>query len=206
MNGKKEEYIDSDISPDSVQLSAGQKFHHTGSNGVTYFKLNVVLMADGSLYPMTTTARACNVLPVECDHSGKIIAVYFLAQKGRDEMKDDATALKAVGSFCNVNESSHEGAIRSLEGKLGMNCLKKDLIFVGCSYGFGNQFCFPIDLFITKNYMLRDQVPSFGCERIRMTLEDIARAQKERLFFNSETIDMIATILLRNNCRDIYDW
>ena len=201
-NVKNSDYLD----PDSVQLRAGEKFHHQGSNGVVYFRLNVAAMADGSVYPMTTTARACNVLPIELNQSGEVIAAYFLSQRGREEMKDGAVALKAVGSFCNVQESSHEGALRSLQKKLGMTCSEDDLVFVGQSYGFGDQFRFPIDLFITKNYMLLDEVLSPGCVRIRMTLKDIARAQKERLFFNSETIDIIATVLLRNTSRDLYDW
>ncbi|QQR64935.1 hypothetical protein IPH92_05295 [Candidatus Kaiserbacteria bacterium] len=190
----------------STQLIAGQKFHHQGENGVVYFQLNVVEMSNGSLYPMTRSANACNVLPLEMNEEGEIIAAYFLSQKGREETKDNAVALKAVGSFCNVGESGAEGALRSLDTKLGMKGLPEDLIFVGQSYGFGDQFQFPIDLFVIKQFTLAENPVLGGCERVRMTIEDIAIAQKNRTFFNSETIDLIATVLLRNQCRDIYEW
>jgi len=203
---RKEEYIDSDISPDSVQLSAGQKFHHQGDNGVIYFRLNVVEMSNGSLYPMMRTASACNVLPLEMNEEGEIIAAYFLLQKGREETKNNAVALKTAGSFCNVGESGSEGALRSLDTKLGMKGLPEDLIFVGQSYGFGDQFQFPIDLFVIKQFTLLEHSLLGGCERVRMTIQDIAIAQKNRAFFNSETIDLIATVLLRNQYRDTYLW
>lgn len=203
---RKEEYIDSDISPDSVQLSAGQKFHHQGDNGVVYFKLHVASMSNGSLYPMMCTASACNVLPLEINEEGEIIAAYFLLQKGREETKNNAVVLKTAGSFCNVGESGSEGALRSLDTKLGMKGLPEDLIFVGQSYGFGDQFQFPIDLFVIKQFTLSEHSLLGGCERVRMTIEDIAIAQKNRAFFNSETIDLIATVLLRNQYRDTYLW
>lgn len=191
---------------DSTQLVAGQKLHHQGENGVLYFQLNVVEMSNGSLYPMMRTAKACNVLPIEMNAEGEIIAAYFLSQKGREETKDNAVALKAAGSFCNVDETGSEGVLRSLDKKLGMKGLAEDLIFVGESYGFGDQFQFPIDLFVIKQFTLGEHPVLNGCERVRMTIEDIAIAQKNRAFFNSETIDLIATVLLRNHCRDTYAW
>lgn len=152
---------------DSTQLVAGQKFHHQGANGVVYFQLNVVEMSNGSLYPMMRTAKACNVLPIEMNAEGDVVAAYFLSQKGREETKDNAVALKAAGSFCNVNETGSEGALRSLDKKLGMKGLPEDLIFVGESYGFGDQFQFPIDLFVIKQFTLAEHPVLGGCERVR---------------------------------------
>lgn len=203
---RKEEYIDSDISPDSVQLSAGQKFHYQGDNGVIYFRLNVVEKPDGSLYPMTMTAHACNVLPIEVNEEGEIIAAYFLMQKGRPEMGVTSVALKATGAFLRVGESEDDGVLRTLKDRIGIEAVKKNLIFLGRSYGFGNQFQFPIDLFVVKDFTLTDTPLMEGCERVRMTISDIAVAQKDRIFFGSETIDLIATIMLRNANRGAYDW
>jgi len=197
----------SNVIPDhSVPLISGQRFHHQGANGVVYFKLSVEEMEDGSLFPMTETALACNILPIELDDTGSVVAGYFLSQKGRPEMGLEKAVLKTAGSFCNKDESTQKNAIRSLHDKLGIEGVQGNLIFTGTSYGFGAQFRFPIDLYLIKDFTLLDRIPMDGCTRVRMTLDDIANAQKNRTFFNSESIDLIATILLRNGSRDTFSW
>ena len=189
-----------------IPLLPGQKFHHKGKNGVEYFKLTVVEKEDGSIYPMTETAPACNVVPLELDEEGHIVAMYLMQQKGRLEMGENSVALKSVGSFCKTNEGTKECALRSLEEKVAIHAEKDSLIFCGPSYGFGDQFRFPIDLYVVKDFAFLDVPVMEGCKRIRMTIEEIAIAQKERRFFNSETIDIIASALLRNATQDIYPW
>ena len=190
----------------SCQLEVGQRFHYQGKNGVTYFSLEVEQASDGSVFPKTVTAPACNALPVECDGDGKIIAVYLLLQEGRPEASDGNPALKATGSFCGVSESGQDCAIRSLSDKLAIVARQEDLIYTGESYGFGFQFRFPIELFIVKEFGFSGAPLSVGCTRVRYSLEDVANAQAQRKFFNSETIDLIATVLLRNEYRSMYTW
>ncbi len=190
---------------DSVQLQGGQKFHHQGKNGVVYFSLEVKEMPDGSIYPMTKTALACNVLPIVCDNSGMVTHVYLMEQKGRPEAPNESV-LKAGGSFCNVGETGREGALRSLEQKMGMSAKIEDLIPVGKSYGFGPQFSFPIELFVLKEFSIIGPAPMPGCTLERLSIEDLAYAQRDRKFFNSETVDLVATVLLRNTNRENFVW
>jgi len=76
-----------------TQLTPGQKFHHKGGNGVEYFKLTVVAQGDGSIYPMTETAPACNIVPIECDAEGNVIALYLMKQDRTHSMQPLLTYL-----------------------------------------------------------------------------------------------------------------
>lgn len=189
-----------------TQLEPGQRFHHQGKNGVVYFKLDVVEQADGSIFPMTETAPACNILPLVLDEDGMVSHLYMLTQKGRPEMGEDAVALKSVGSFCKAEESTRACAVRSLRDKLAMEVTDSDLIYTGQSYGFGPQFKFPIDLYVTKVFHDLDTPLMEGCARVAMTLEEVALAHRDRKFFNSETVDLIATVLMRNAHREKFGW
>jgi ADP-ribose pyrophosphatase YjhB (NUDIX family) len=195
-----------DVPEGSKQLQPGDKFHYHAPNGITYFRLEMVEKNDGSQFPMMSTAPACAALPVELDSSGDVIAVHLLEQAGRPEMGGDSVALKAVGAFCNVGESSHAAAIRCLDTRLGIQVDEKSLIHIGHANGFGDQYRFPIDLFILTTYEKKEEIPTEGCTRVRMTLKALAVAERDRKFFNDETIDLIAYILLRNQFRDEYSW
>lgn len=189
-----------------TQLEPGQKFYYKGKNGVVYFKLDVVEQADGSVFPMTETAPACNILPLVLDEAGMVTHLYMLRQKDRPEMGEGAVALKSVGSFCKPGESTRACAVRSLHEKLAMEVADSDLIYTGQSYGFGLQFKFPIDLFVTKAFRNLDIPLMEGCERLSLTLEEVALTHRDRKFFNSETIDLIAMVLFRNKFRDTFAW
>lgn len=189
-----------------TQLEPGQRFHHQGKNGVVYFKLDVVEQADGSIFPMTETAPACNILPLVLDEAGMVTHLYMLSQKGRPEMGEGSVALKSVGSFCKAEESTRACAVRSLREKLAMDVEDGDLIYTGQSYGFGPQFKFPIDLYVTKVFHDLNTPLMEGCERLRMSLEEVALTHRDRKFFNSETVDLIATVLMRNAYREKFPW
>ncbi len=154
---------------------------------------------------MTETAPACNIVPIECAAEGNVVGLYLMKQAGRPEM-GEAVALKSVGSFCKAGESTRACALRSLRDKVALGMSDEDLIFCGQSYGFGPQFKFPIDLYVTKVFHELDAPVMEGCERVRMAIGEIAEMHRDRKFFNSETIDIIATILLRNACREKFGW
>ncbi len=196
---------DHSLPADSQQLIPGQRFHHRGGNGVTYFSLHVQEIADGSIYPTTKTAPAANAIPVECDEHGAVVACYFLMQGGRPEVGEHSV-LKSVGSFCAVDELPVHTSLRSLHDKLGIVAHESDMIPAGISYGYGPQFQFPISLFILKKFTLLENIPTPHCSRVRMTISEIGEAQAKRKFFNSETIDLVATILLRNASRETFGW
>ncbi len=187
----------------SVQLQAGQKFHHRGGNGVPYFRLEVKGMPNGDLYPVMSTPDAASVLPLVLDEQGKVLGVYMLVQK---RPETEGVVIKVTGNYCNLGESRVDGAIRSLK-KIGIVASKEDLIECGELYGYGDQYNFPVSCFVLKKYKVHPdtQLPE-GCMSKFMTLSELATVHARNGLFGDETAHLLLTVMMRNQFPDLYSW
>jgi hypothetical protein len=192
------------VDADSVPLISGQKFHHTGRNGVPYFRLWVHEMENGDLYPVMSTPDAVAVVPVVTDASGKVIGVFLLHQR---RPETEGISIKATGSYCNKDESRIDAALRALHSKLGIIAKVEDFLECGESYGYGDQYNFPVSCFVVKNHAI-DPIATLpqGCSRVFTTIDELAQIHRRNGFFGDETIHLIATIMLRNAVPGIYEW
>lgn len=193
-----------EIDPASVQLRAGQKFHHAGENGVPYFRLRVDAMPNGDLYPVMSTPDATSVLPVVMNDEGDVIGAFFLFQK-RPETAD--ISVKATGTYCNKGEIRVTAALRALRTKIGVTACTTSLISVGESYGYGDQYNFSVSCFVVKDYEVDTNIAlPEGCTRVYLNIREMAKIHHRNGFFGDETIHLVATLLLRNACPDIFEW
>ncbi len=192
------------VGVNSVQLKEGDEFHHKGVNGVPYFRLQVKAMPNRDLYPVMSTSDACSVLPVVMDDKNNVIGAWFLFQS---RPETDGVSIKAVGSYCNMGETRVDATLRSLRTKIGVEALAQNLIPSGESYGYGDQYNFPVSCFILKDYEIDlDFALPKGCTRVYMSIREMAEVHHRNGFFGDETIHLVATLLLRNQYPDLFGW